>query len=69
LPITRKKTRRRRDELVWRQLGKSDKNKIHGVDSRVAYWAERVRLIQHCYDRLDSLRDGAPSVSPRKSAA
>ena len=65
---TRKK-RRRRDEVVRRQLGKGDKNKIRGIYNRAAYWAERVRLMQHWSDRLDSLRDGAPAVSLRRSAA
>jgi hypothetical protein len=54
--------------VVRRQLGKGDKNKIRGIDSRAAYWAERVRLMQHWSDRLDSLRDGAPAVSLRRSA-
>lgn len=52
-----------------RQLGNGDKNKIRGIYSRVAYWAERVRLMQHWSDRPDSLRDGAPAVSLRRSAA
>ena len=52
-----------------RQLGKGDKNKIRGIYNRAAYWAERVRLMQHWSDRLDSLRDGAPAVSLRRSAA
>ncbi|MEO6783792.1 MAG: hypothetical protein ABI407_19960 [Bradyrhizobium sp.] len=37
------KKRRRRDEVVRRQLGKGDKNKIRGIYSRAAYRAERVR--------------------------
>ena len=68
-PTTRRKKRPRRDEVVRRQLGKGDKNKIRGIYSRAAYWAERVRLMQHWSDRLDSLRDGAPAVSLRRSAA
>ena len=55
--------------MVRRQLGKGDKNKIRGIYNRVAYWAERVRLMQHWSDRLDSLRDDAPAVSLRRSAA
>jgi hypothetical protein len=55
--------------VVRRQLGKGDKNKIRGIHNRAAYWAERVRLMQHWSDRLDSLRDGAPAVSLRRSAA
>jgi hypothetical protein len=43
--------------VVRRQLGMGDKNKIRGIYSRAAYWAERVRLMQHWSDRLDSLRD------------
>jgi hypothetical protein len=54
--------------VVRRQLGKGD-NKIRGFYSRAAYWAERVRLMQHWSDRLDSLRDGAPAVLLRRSAA
>ena len=61
--------RRRCDEVVRRQLGKGDKNKIRGIDNRAAYWAERVRLLQYRSDRLDSLRDGAPAMSLRRSAA
>ncbi|RTL75040.1 MAG: hypothetical protein EKK35_23410 [Bradyrhizobiaceae bacterium] len=59
---------RRRDELVQRQLRKGDRNKIRDNYNRAAYWEERVRLMQHWSDRLDSLRDGAPAVSPRRSA-
>ena len=33
--------------VVRRQLGKGDKNKMHGIYNRAAYWAERVRLMQH----------------------
>jgi hypothetical protein len=55
--------------VVRRQLGKGDKNKIRGIYNRAAYWAERVRLMQHWSDRLDSPRDGAPAVSLRRSAA
>ena len=66
---TEEKKRRRRDEVVRRQLGKGDKNKIRGINSRAANWAERVRLMQHWSDRLDSLRDRASAVLPRRSAA
>lgn len=52
-----------------RQLGKCDQNKIRGIYNRTAYWAERVRLMQHWSDRLDSLRDGAPAVALRRSVA
>jgi hypothetical protein len=45
------------------------KNKIRGIYNRATYWAEHVRLMQHRSDRLDSLRDGAPAVSLRRSAA
>jgi hypothetical protein len=68
-PTTRRKKRRRRGEVVRRQLGKGDKNKIRSIYNRAAYGAERVRLMQHWCDRLDSLRDGAPAVSLRRSAA
>lgn len=44
---TEEKKRRRRDEVVRRQLGKGDKNKIRCIYNRAAYWAERVRLMQH----------------------
>jgi hypothetical protein len=30
-----------------RQLGKGDKNKMRSIYNRAAYWAERVRLMQH----------------------
>lgn len=55
--------------MVPRQLGKGDKNKIRGIYNRAAKWVERVRLMQHWFDRLDSLPDGAPAVSLRRSAA
>ncbi len=55
--------------MVRCQLGKGDKNKIRGIYNRAAYRAERVRLMQHLPDRLDSLRDGASTVSLRRSAA
>jgi integrase len=66
---TEEKKRRRRDEVVRRQLGKGDKNKIRGIYNRAAYWAERVRLMQHWANRLDSLRDGGSVVPLRKPAA
>ena len=56
-------------EVVQRQLGKGDKNKIRGIYNRAAYWKERVRLLQHWADRIDSLRTGAPAISRRRSAA
>src|SRR5882724_2189119 len=69
LARTRRKKRRRRDEVVPRQLGKGDKTKIRGIYSRPAYWAQRMRLMQHWSDCFDSLRDGASAVSLRRSAA
>jgi integrase len=66
---TEEKKRRRRDEVVRRQLGKGDQNKIRGIYNRAAYWVERVRLMQHWADRLDSLRDGRLTASPSRSAA
>src|SRR5260370_6565117 len=47
------KKRRPRDEVVRRQLGDGDQNKIRVIYDRAAYWAERVRLTQHWSDRLD----------------
>jgi hypothetical protein len=44
---TEEKKRRRRDEMIRRELGKCDKNKIRGINNRAAYCAERVRLMQH----------------------
>jgi hypothetical protein len=64
---TDEKKRRRRDEVVRRQLAKGDKNKIRGIYNRAAYWSERVRLMQHWADRLDRLRNGV-AVPLRKSA-
>ena len=61
------KKRRRRDEVVRRQLAKGDKNKIRGIYNRAAYWNERVRLMQHWANRLDHLRKGT-AVRLRKSA-
>jgi hypothetical protein len=55
--------------VVRRQPGKGDKNKVRGIDNRAAYWAERMRLLQHWSDRLDSLRDGVRAMSLRTSAA
>jgi hypothetical protein len=55
--------------VVRRQLGKGDKNKIRSIYNRAAYWAERERLMQHWSDRVDSLRDRASAVLPRRSAA
>jgi hypothetical protein len=55
--------------VVRRQLAKGDNNKIRGIYNRAAYWAERVRLVQHWADWLDGLRAGAPAVSLRESAA
>ncbi|MGJ4948664.1 tyrosine-type recombinase/integrase [Bradyrhizobium sp. HKCCYLS20291] len=64
---TDEKKRRRRDEVVRRQLAKGDKNKIRGIYNRAAYWSERVRLMQHWADRLDRLRERAAEPL-RKSA-
>lgn len=64
---TDEKKRRRRDEVVRRQLAKGDKNKIRAIYNRATYWRERVRLMQHWADRLDRLRKGAV-VQLRKSA-
>jgi integrase len=64
---TDEKKRRRRDEVVRRQLAKGDKNKIRGIYNRAAYWSERVRLMQHWANRLDRLRLGV-AVPLRKSA-
>jgi hypothetical protein len=61
------KKRRRRDEVLRRQLGGREQYPRHLY--RAACWAERVRLMQHWSDRLDSLRDGAPAVLLRRSAA
>jgi hypothetical protein len=33
--------------VVRRQLGKGDKNEIRSIYNGAAYWAERVRLLQH----------------------
>src|SRR5712672_3390091 len=66
---TEEKKRRRRDEVVRRQLGKGDKKQIRGIYQRAAYSAERVIHNQHWAHRLDSLRDGAPVVPLRNSAA
>jgi hypothetical protein len=54
--------------VVRRQLGKGDKNKIRGIYNRAAYWSERVRLMQHWADRLDSLRDGRTVLLSRSAA-
>ena len=66
---TEEKKRRRRGEVVWRQLGRGDKNKIRGIYNRAAYWTERGGLMQHWADRLDGLRDSASVAPLRKSAA
>jgi integrase len=65
---TDEKKKRRRDEVLRRQLAKGDKNKIRGIYNRAAYWRERVRLMQHWADHLDSLRASASVVRLRKSA-
>ncbi|HLX15073.1 MAG TPA: integrase arm-type DNA-binding domain-containing protein [Bradyrhizobium sp.] len=64
---TDEKKRRRRDEVVRRQLAKGDKNKIRGIYNRAAYWSERVRLMQHWANRLDRLCKGV-AVPLRKWA-
>jgi hypothetical protein len=69
LPTTWRQKRRPRDEVVRRQLDNGDQNRIRSVSNRAAYWTERVRLMQHWSDCLDSLRDGAPAVSLPRSAA
>jgi integrase len=64
---TEEKKRRRRSEVVRRQLGKGDRNKVRGIYDRAAYWVERERMMQHWADRLDSLRAAASVVPRRKS--
>ncbi|WP_092117144.1 hypothetical protein [Bradyrhizobium erythrophlei] len=54
---------------IGSSLDVGDKNKIRGIYNRAAYWSERVRLTQHWSDRVDSLRNGVPAVSPRRSTA
>jgi hypothetical protein len=51
------------------QLSNGDNNKIRGIYRPEAYWAERERLMHYWSERLDSLRDGAPAISLRRSAA
>ncbi len=65
---TDEKKKRRRGEVVRRQLAKGDKNKIRGIYNRAAYWGERVRLMQHWADHLDSLRASASVLRLRKPA-
>jgi hypothetical protein len=66
---TEETKRQRRGEVVRRQFGSGDKNKIRGIYNRAAYWTERGRLMQHWADRLDSLRDGASVVPLRNSVS
>jgi hypothetical protein len=62
---TDEKKRWRRDEVVRRQLAKSDKNKIRGIYNRAAYWSERVRLMQHWANRLDRPAQGSCRAAAR----
>jgi hypothetical protein len=50
-------------------LSNGETNKIHGIYRPETYWAERERLVHHWSERPDSLRDGAPAISLRRSAA
>jgi hypothetical protein len=43
-----------------RQFGQDEMNKIRGIFSRSAYWAERVRLMQHWSDHLHACATGRP---------
>ena len=51
------------------QLSKGDKNNFRGIYNRAAYRADRAGLMRHKSNRLGSLRNGAPAVSLRRSAA
>lgn len=63
------KKRRRRDDVVRRHLSKGDQEQYPWHYNRVAYRADRVRLMRHNSNRLGSLRNGAPAVSLYRSAA
>lgn len=54
--------------MRWCGAALAEADKILGIYNCAAYWAGRVRLMQRCTDRLDSLRDGAPAVPLRRSA-
>jgi len=38
---------------VRRHFGNGDKNDIHGIYNRTAYWAKRVGLMQNWAERID----------------
>jgi hypothetical protein len=48
---------------VRRHFSNGDKNEIHGINNRTAYWAERMRLMQHWAERIDGLLDVEPAIS------
>ena len=46
-------------DAIERQLAHCDNNAVRRAYARGEYWDERVRMMQHWFDHLDFLRDGA----------
>jgi integrase len=55
------------NDAIERQLAHGDEDKIRGTYNKSAMWQQRVAMMQHWADRLDTLRDG--SVVPMRTAA
>ena len=50
-------------DAIERQLAHCDNNAVRRAYTRGEYWDERVRMMQHWSDHLDSLRDGRNVVA------
>jgi integrase len=51
-------------DAIERQLAHVEANAVRRAYTRGQYWDERVRMMQHWSDYLDSLRDGAKVLRP-----
>ena len=50
-------------DAIERQLAHCDNNAVRRAYTRGEYWDERVRMMQHWSDYLDTLRDGGKVVA------
>lgn len=55
-------------DVIELSLAHVDDNSVRGIYNRATLWPERVRLMQHWADHLDTMRDGAQVVNLKKLA-
>lgn len=67
--IERQLSHKQRKDVVEKQLGRADKNRIRGIYNRAEYLATRRKMMQAWADYLDGLRKPAPAVVATRSVA